>query len=512
MQASSIISSFSIIPPCNAFKDLPPPAQDAGQGLRIVQQAIPERYDGQGLGQAPTLERGLTTLAGVDSFNKMVSPSGETRSVRPADQVSLDIIAAIQAYTEKILSLRGLADQARLVEEPSERCSALKLVAEAYLQYFQALDPLHLPSCLKEKLSTSLSAILEAELLPLYCQGYIEVAWFRAYAAHLRSILGLEARALLLGSLVKKCAEHYYLSKIHIPPASGKEREAFEIKLERLIEEQLQVLIAFLEGEVGNEQAQCSRIHIRLSRIEELLQELYWAHPGNLGLEALAELSVFLIRHGSLSAIEGFLRAYVERYADRKKTYFWVLISKPMDMPLESALSLAMGGKRFFSLSQVHVLKIIPLVEKDSWLPRPMVHLYFEALNYFQKACKSCLKSIEAAIEAAIKGEEAEKSKNKNQSFSSNDLESHSAVLVACLKTILELVDAWSEEVFDRLGTLGEDFRIKGVRLKADISEASERNLRSLASYYWRSYVSGCQPAYKDIEKFLQQRKERSSP
>lgn len=420
---------------------------------------------------------GKSSALGEDSKG---SPSKELRerTVETKDSIPLEVITAIEAYTEKALALRGLENKARLVKDITSRCNALKEGAKAYLNYYQALDPIHLPSCLKEKLSNSLEEILEEDLLPLYVKGYIKAEWFQDYKPHLHTLLDSKNNKALLKTLINLSLKEDYGIPGLDNLGSQLEQSSFEAKAERLIREQFQFLILFLQDQEDHLQP-------HLSLIEELLEDLNLNHLKELGFHSIANVAIFLIRHGKTSSIECFLKAYQHLYTTLKPQSFAIF---RVGISLKSSLCLCIGWKRFFSLHKTHILELRSLFLKDILPSEPLMNLYFESLVAFQDTSRDCFKAIQ---------EEIEKEGNRFLSWDSS-----MADLVSCLSILLQVVRVWSDEVLGALGTMGPNIQEKARALKELICQKCEKRLKTITCYYPRTFKPDDQTA-DAIQDFL---------
>ncbi len=407
-----------------------------------------------------------------DGLNEAPSPGNAlNRNVFSAlgqrDVYSGDI-ALIKNYEKKLAELKELAEQSRSTKDLSQRSRSLQNTAKVYLDTIKALEALPDTdvSVIKKELSADLAKLLEEDLLLVYCIGYLAAEWFQDYAPYLENIINLKS----LDAVTGQCLKQYYDIQSGGYQWCKAEKGSFEIKAEAMVQEQIHFLIGSLQG---NRDKMASSLLL----IENYLKNLIDEHPDRLGFHSIGDVYVFLMRQGSSSAIVGFLDTYKLIYDILKKKKLNPNFFLSEMHVLQSALSLCLGWRRFFSLNTTNILNIWELSPKYSMHSQPLTALYLENLELFQAACQDCYEAIEKEI--------------TKQGIQFLSEKSYMADLVSCLSIALLTVKNWTEDTFSKLGAINYradiDSQEEARRLKGSMGDQSSALLESIAQIYLRS-------------------------
>lgn len=384
--------------------------------------------------------------------------------------------------SEKIADLEKLAERSRSTKELSQRSQNLQAIAKAYLEAIEALEPLAKEVGIQEELSKHLAKLLEEDLLPMYCIGYLKAEWFQDYRLYMENLLNLRSLDTVTGNCLKEYYDIQSGSYQWCKSAEG----SFEIQAEKMVQEQIHFLISSLRGDRDG-------IASRLWAIENVLKELLENYPVRLGFHSMGNVFIFLIRQGSSRAIDSFLDTYKLAYTLLKKEKLGDSCFVPEIHALKSTLSLCLGWRRFFSLNATHLLSICDLSDTYSMRTHPLTALYLENIKLFQAACQKCYQVIEKELQ------------KKGMEFLSK--ESYLADLVSCLSIALITVNNWTEDTFCKLGTSSYSANISiqedARALKSTIAEESSGLLECIAQIYLESPRQEHKQAAEAIRGFL---------
>lgn len=361
-----------------------------------------------------------------------------------------------QRHTELQDALSKVTRRTSYILEPTE---TLQGIAKDYLALIDEAKSIQTVSSLSEQFERQLQELIWKHLIPLYLKGYIPAKWFQDYKAYMDEDRVHERQESTQSYIRQELLERYVLKDL-CQPIDHVDVFYFEEQVIHLVLDQYCCLSLFLKEDTEH-------VAASVSRIEENFQNLRENRTVQLSVEAIANVSLFLIQNGRTSSIEPFLEIY--------KTIY----SSLQELTLEALQILCTGWRRFFKLDCTRLACMQDLYPKDDVKGQSLVGLYLESLERFHEACQRYNTALE---------------KRKADCCY---YENHKANVVQCLMVLLQTVQSWKPGTLSKLlggdekGEQSESLLSYTEKLKQTINKATRPVLLAFAQEYSLSAEKG---------------------